>query len=458
MRTSRKRQAVSVMDDGTGTRKAAPLDQAEFVALMTGFAPFESQPRLAIACSGGADSMALTLLADCWARGQGGAVTALIVDHGLRPDSAREAAQTAGWLKLRGIAHRILKREGAAPTGDVEAFAREARYRLFEEWCAANGVLHLLTAHHRDDQAETFLLRLARGSGLAGLAGMAPESARRNFRLLRPLLAVPRARLKATLAGFSQEFVEDPMNRDPVYARVRIRAARDTLAAEGLTPERLAATVARLARARAALETLVADCLARTVTLDPRGFAWFDGAALRAAPEEAGLRALAALIACIGGGEFPPRLERLERLYRELPDGLAGGRTLGGCSLVPSKRDGGSLVLVCREVAAMAPQEDAPPGASVFWDGRFLLTMPQNAPDRMRLGGLGAEGVAALSSLGFDSGLPAVVRAGLPALFDRQGLAAAPLLLWRRENLNVAVLARPEIVVFRPLNALTRLG
>ena len=141
-----------------------------------------------------------------------------------------------------------------------------------------------------------------------------------------------------------------------------------------------------------------------------------------------------------------------------MPDGLAGGRTLGGCSLVPDKRDGGSLVLVCREAAAMAPPEDAPPGAGVFWDGRFLLTMPRDAPDGMRLGGIGAEEAAALSSLGFDSGLPAVVRAGLPALFDRQGLAAAPLLLWRRENLNAAALSRPEIVVFRPLNALTRLG
>jgi tRNA(Ile)-lysidine synthase len=106
----------------------------------------------------------------------------------------------------------------------------------------------------------------------------------------------------------------------------------------------------------------------------------------------------------------------------------------------------------------MAPPEDAPPGAGVFWDGRFLLTMPKDARDGMKLGGLGAEGAAALSSQGFDSGLPAVVRAGLPALFDRQGLAAAPLLLWRRENLNAAALGRPEIVVFRPLNALTRLG
>ncbi|HTC18050.1 MAG TPA: tRNA lysidine(34) synthetase, partial [Stellaceae bacterium] len=145
------------MDDGTGARAVKPLDASEFAALMVPFAPFETSPRLAVACSGGADSMALTLLADRWARGQGGAVTALIVDHALRPDSAREAAQAAGWLESRGIAHRILKRAGPAPTGDVEAFARQARYRLFEEWCAANGVLHLLAAHHRDDQAETFL-------------------------------------------------------------------------------------------------------------------------------------------------------------------------------------------------------------------------------------------------------------------------------------------------------------
>ncbi len=446
------------MDDGTGARTATPLDQAEFSTLMTGFAPFESRPLLAVACSGGADSMALTLLADRWARGQGGSVTALIVDHALRPESAREAAQAASWLKVRGIAHQILKREGEVPAGDVEAFAREVRYRLFESWCGKNGVLHLLAAHHRDDQAETFLLRLARGSGLDGLAGMAPESARRNFRLLRPLLAVPRARLKATLAEFGQDFIEDPMNRDSTYARARIRAARDTLAVEGLTPERLAATAAHLARARAALETLVADCLARSVALDPRGFAWLDGAGLRSAPEEAGLRALAALITCIGGCQFPPRLERLERLYSELPDGLAGGRTLGGCSLVPKPVKEEGRILVCREVAALAPPQDAPPGMGSYWDGRFLLTMPPDAPAGMRLGGIGAEGAAALSGLGFDSGLPALVRAGLPALFDRQGLAAAPLLLWRRENVNAASLARPEIVVFRPLNALSRLG
>jgi len=258
------------MDDGTGARPARYLDAAEFSSLMARFAPFERQPRLAVACSGGADSMALTLLADHWARGEGGAVTALIVDHGLRPDSANEANETASRLKSRGIAHQILKREGEVPAGDIEAFARDARYRLFEQWCGENGVLHLLVAHHRDDQAETFLLRLARGSGLDGLAGMAPESARRNFRLLRPLLGVPRDRLKATLEQAGLDFAEDPMNSDPAYARVRLRAARDTLAAEGLTPERLTATAAHLARARAALERF--DRVSRH---GPKQFSWF---------------------------------------------------------------------------------------------------------------------------------------------------------------------------------------
>jgi tRNA(Ile)-lysidine synthase len=449
------------MDDGTGARPARYLDAAEFSSLMARFAPFERQPRLAVACSGGADSMALTLLADHWARGEGGAVTALIVDHGLRPDSANEANETASRLKSRGIAHQILKREGEVPAGDIEAFARDARYRLFEQWCGENGVLHLLVAHHRDDQAETFLLRLARGSGLDGLAGMAPESARRNFRLLRPLLGVPRDRLKATLEQAGLDFAEDPMNSDPAYARVRLRAARDMLAAEGLTPERLTATAAHLARARAALETMVAECLARSVALDPRGFAWLDAQALRDFPEEAGLRALASLIACVGGGQFTPRLDRLERLYRELPGDIAGGRTLGGCSLVP-KASGGSgkeqRILVCREVAALAPPVDAPPGARLFWDGRFVLAMPQHGPAGMRLGGLGAEGAADLARLGIDSSLPALVRAGFPALFDGQGLAAVPFLSWRRENLAEAALSRPEIVVFRPFNALSRLG
>ena len=404
--------------------RAAPVGDEEFAALLLPFAPFEPAPHLAIAVSGGADSLALALLADRWVRARGGRVTALTVDHGLRVEAAAEAAQVARWLAERGIAPVTLAGAAPLPRRDIQAQARALRYRLLEGWCAEAGVLHLLIAHHQEDQAETLLLRLGRGSGLAGLAGMAPVTERASCRLLRPLLDLPRARLQATLTAAGQPWIADPSNRNPAYARVRLRQGAALLAAEGLTSARLAATAARLGRARAALEAMTAALLADSAWLDPRGFAWLDAARLRAAPAELGLRALAALLTTIGGAEQPPRLAALERLYLRLPDGLGGGRTLGGCRLLP-RRQG---VLICREPAALAPPVAAPPGVAVAWDGRFRLRLPETAPAGLSLGALGAGKPAAMAA----SFLPAAARAGLPALSDATGLLAVPHLGYAR--------------------------
>ena len=141
---------------------------------MAAIAGFERRPRLAVAVSGGPDSLALTLLADGWARARGGAVMALTVDHRLRAESAEEAAWTRGRLQARGIETRILTLDWEAPVRARAARARAERYRRLEAQCRADGLLHLLTGHQREDQAETFLLRLGRGSGVDGLAAMAP--------------------------------------------------------------------------------------------------------------------------------------------------------------------------------------------------------------------------------------------------------------------------------------------
>jgi tRNA(Ile)-lysidine synthase len=435
---------------------AVPLAAAEFAELMRPFAPFEPQPRLAIAVSGGADSLALALLADAWARDRGGAVTALTVDHRLRPEAAAEAVQVGAWLAARGIAHRCLVWEAPSARRGVQAAARDARYRLLDEWCGRNGVLHLLTAHHRDDQAETLLLRLVRGSGVDGLAGMAPVAERAACRVLRPLLPVPRARLAATLHAAGQEWLEDPSNRDPSYARVRLRHGAALLAGEGLTAERLAATATHLARARTALEDAVAMLLARAVTLHPAGFARVDAAVLLAAPAETALRALAATLTTVGGADYPPRFERLERLHRALAEGFAarhtsgGGRTLGGCRLLP-RRDG---LLVCREPAAMAPPVAAAPGASVAWDGRFRLRLPSNAPDGLVLGGLGRDALASLPALNRRF-LPPAVQASLPVLRDRKGVVSAPHLRYVRKEHEEGVAALGTLF-FRPTRPLAR--
>lgn len=407
-----------------------PLDAEAFAGLMAPFAPFERQPRLAVAVSGGADSLALTLLADGWARGQGGSVLALTVDHGLRAESAAEAAQVGEWLAARGIAHRALGWSGPKPAANLQAEAREARYRLLREACRAAGILHLLTAHHRDDQAETLLLRLGRGSGLAGLSGMAAETFFPEARLMRPLLPVPRGRLEATCRAFGQPWIDDPSNDSDRHARVRLRKLAPVLAAEGLTGERLAETAARLGRSRAAVDHAVAALLADGADLHhDLGFCALDPTPFLRAPEEVGLRALAAVLACVGGAAHAPRLESLEAAYDRL------GRaemTVAGCRIV--RRAGRWLVV--REAGRAAAPVPLSAGA---WDGRWEW---RPADGDFTIGAVGESGLVHVPHE-LRRHVPAVVVEGLPALFRGEDMVAVPALQWLARQ-GLAAISSPR--------------
>ena len=253
-----------------------------FAALMRPLGPFETAPNLAVAVSGGADSMALALLAHAWAKQRRGAITALTVDHGLRRAAAAEARQVRAWLMGHGIAHQTLRWRGAKPDSGIQAAARQARYDLFGQWCRRRGVLHLLTAHHGDDQAETLLLRLQHGSGIAGLAGMPLVRALPGVRLLRPLLERSRTDLAASLDLRGQPWLEDPSNQEERFARVRARR----LLADGGSGTGGTAALLGLAGEAAAirrqLRGALADLAARTVRLHPAGFCHFDPALCRA--------------------------------------------------------------------------------------------------------------------------------------------------------------------------------
>ncbi|OIQ94321.1 tRNA(Ile)-lysidine synthase [mine drainage metagenome] len=397
-----------------------------FAAAMAGLGPWEREPCLAIAVSGGRDSLALTLLADGWARARGGRALGLTVEHGLRPGSAAEARQVGDWLAGRGIAHHILPWRGDKPAHGVQAAARQARYALLGAFCAERGILHLLLAHHREDQAETLLARLARGSGVDGLAAMSPVTEGPDLRLVRPLLEWPRARLEQVLAAAEQTWAEDPSNRCDLYQRVRLRGLAPRLAAEGLTAARLSATAGRLGRARAALEAAAALLAARAVSLRPQGYALLDPAPLLAAPEEVGLRLLAALVRTVSGADgYPPRLERLRRLYAALAAGLTARRGFGGCLLAPAP--GG--LLVGREPARMAPPVVLDGGGGALWDGRFRMI--GGVPGRT-LGALGAADWARLRKDLKKIPLPAAICPTLPALRDQQGVCAVPHLGYNR--------------------------
>jgi tRNA(Ile)-lysidine synthase len=419
---------------------ALPLSLAEFAASLTALGGFEARPHIAVAVSGGPDSMALALFAERWAQQRGGRATALIVDHGLRPESADEAATVAAWLDRCGIAPQILRWEGAKPRSGVQEAAREARYRLLAEWCRHNGVLHLLTAHHREDQVETHLIRRRAKSGIDGLAAMSAVRELSGLRLLRPLLAVPKARLAAFLAAEGQPFLHDPSNDNPAFERVRLRSAIDGGTVDGVLFELPVYGHRRIVR-EAALDRL----LAATVGVHPAGFAAVDQAALAGCEPELAERLLARVAASIGVARYPPRRDRVARLRAGLVADPERPRTLGGCRFVPWR----GRILVLRELAAAASPVRLDPGNTVLWDRRFFIVPATFAPDGLSLGYLGQAGIA-LPQRGGDA-VPRLVHPVLPALWDAAGLVAVPHLDCGRRSVASAV-----SVAFRPVHPLTR--
>ncbi|MHC2538911.1 tRNA lysidine(34) synthetase TilS [Bradyrhizobium diazoefficiens] len=296
------------------------------------FAGLRTAPALVLAVSGGPDSIALMWLAARWQRSlaRGPRLTVVTVDHGLRPEAAREAREVKRLATELGLPHRTLRWRGAKPKTGLPAAAREARYRLLVQAARSAGASHVLTAHTRDDQAETLLMRLVRGSGLAGLSAMARLTERDGIVLARPLLDVPKAQLIATLKRAKIGFADDPTNRDPAFTRPRLRALLPQLAAEGGDARSLARLAARLARANAAVEVLT-DGAERFLRLRDRDDAphgpdrrSFEAGAFATLPEEVRLRMLLRAINALGH-EGPAELGKVETLLAALDQAIAAG-------------------------------------------------------------------------------------------------------------------------------------
>jgi tRNA(Ile)-lysidine synthase len=433
---------------------ANPVTARAFATAMTALGPFEPRPHLALAVSGGADSMALALLAARWAAARGGRLTALTVDHRLRSAAATEARQVRCWLAAAGIAHRTLvwRHERTGDSRALQARARAARYGLLEHWCARNAVLHLLTAHHQGDQAETFLMRLAAQSGPRGLTAMSPVRELTQARLLRPLLGFTRASLESTLRVQGQDWIEDPSNRDAAFARVRLRALVPELEAAGLSRPDMAALAARFAGIRRNLEARLARRLAQAARPHPAGFVRLDRTALCAGVATEGEQALARVLGAVSGASFAPRRERLTRLFAALADPEFSGATLGGCRILP---DGPGGLLVCRELSAQADPITARAG-DLIWDGRFFLRLRGQGRGR-RVGALGTAGWREIARRSPElvtavraRAIPVPVRASLPALFGRSGPVQVPHIGYGPASAAAATLRITEV---RPLVA-----
>jgi tRNA(Ile)-lysidine synthase len=314
----------------------AAVGDEELSALFRGL---DDLPGFVVAVSGGPDSTALLLLVTRWTKRlkKPPRLLAVTVDHGLRAEAKAEAAAVKRLARQLNVPHRTLRWRGAKPVSGLQEAARAARYGLLAQAAARAGLAHVLTAHTLDDQGETVLFRLARGSGVAGLAGMAPVSLLpgahddRIF-LVRPLLAMPKSRLIATLRAARIVFSKDPSNSDPRFTRARLRRVMPALASEGLDAHGLSRLAARMRRAEAALEFAVA---AAQAALAPppwpsRGPIVFKRARFADLPAEVALRLLGRAVAHVGD-EGPVELGKLEALYeglRQAPKRLR--RTLAG--------------------------------------------------------------------------------------------------------------------------------
>jgi tRNA(Ile)-lysidine synthase len=293
--------------------KAAPVSVAEAKAL---FSDLESSPGLLLAVSGGPDSTALLFLAARWAKSlkQKPKLIAATVDHGLRKESKREAVEVAKLAKTLGVPHRISNWTGKKPKSGIQQSARKARYALLTEVARKAGAAHILTAHTLDDQAETVLMRMARGSGIGGLAGMARRSRLEGLVLVRPFLDISKARLVATLKAAKISYADDPSNIDPKYTRARLRPLMASLVGEGLDARRLAVLAARLRRADAALEAETERVIAAlSAEMAEQAAITLPAASFAKLPSEIALRVLGRAVAK-HATEGPVELGKLETL------------------------------------------------------------------------------------------------------------------------------------------------
>jgi tRNA(Ile)-lysidine synthase len=413
-------------------------DQPDLATLVRTFFTPSPPARLGVAVSGGGDSMALLHLLNDWRREGGPDLSVVTVDHGLRPEAAAEAAGVAVAAMALGLPHRTLRWEGGHEGGNLPDRARRARYGLIAGWAKAEGIGTVALGHTADDQAETLLMRLARGSGVDGLAGMADRRDHLGLCWARPLLAARRSALRALLAARGVDWVEDPTNEDAIFDRVKARAALGALAPLGVTVEGLVETADRMRMARRALAEAAVALAGRAARLEA-GDVILDREAIAGAADELRYRLIARALMLVSGADYRPRFEALKAVVTRA---LAGQRaTLSGCIILPRK--GG--LHITRELAAVAGVTARPGGV---WDGRWRLNGPAEAGQEVRaLGEAGLSGCPGWRA----TGRPRLALLASPAVWHGTRLIAAPLAGraagWAAECLYDAMSYRHGLIV-----------
>ena len=374
----------------------------------------EHPAHIGVAVSGGSDSMALLHVLVRVAPLAGWVVSAVTVDHGLRPEAAAEARFVSETCAALGVSHDILRWERTQTSGNLQDQAARARYRLIAGWAQGKSITHVAVGHTADDQAETFVMRLARRSGIDGLSGMRHHWTESGMRFVRPFLLWERAGLQAYLLRNGLRWIEDPSNANDRFERVKARKALVHLAQLGITTDVLTDVTLHLSQAHNALDEYTRDA-ARQIIVQDQGDVTFDRRRFQAAAPEVRRRLLISSLRWVSGAIYPPRSTAI----RALEIAITGqqGRTLAGCRVTCV----GGSVRITREHRAVREVKGP---TDQLWDRRWLLD------------GLGAPGqeVRVLGAAGLRScpdwratGLPRVSLLSSPAVWQGETLIAAPL-------------------------------
>ena len=381
---------------------------------MEGFAFPVRGDSVAAAVSGGSDSTALLMLLAAWNQGRFN-LLAVSVNHGLRPEAATECKKVRKLADQLGVPHSTLHVPEETLKGNLQDAARRARYGLMRNWARKRGVKAVLLGHTEDDQAETFLLRVARGSGVDGLSAMAVQSWRDGMAWLRPLLEVSRSDLRDYLRGQGTDWIEDPSNSDHAFDRVRIRSLMPAMEQAGLTRGRLTGNAARMRMASHALRHLATESANALCALKSSGDLEFTSG-FWSLPEETRLRLAAAATKFISSSRYRPRLATLVRTI-ELA-GSGNRSTLAGC-MIGQAKDGG--IWFGREPSACSESTTL----GKVWDGRWIVE-GKDVSRPLRVARLGHKGLSILGRTASREFRRSSLAAS-PAIWDGGDLVSAPV-------------------------------
>ena len=374
--------------------------------------------RVGVAVSGGGDSMALLHLMHQMCSLHNITLRAVTVDHGLRAGSDGEAQMVHRFCAGLGISHDTLHWQDWDGTGNLQSAARDARYRLMSEWARTHRIDTIALGHTADDQAETVLMRLARQSGVDGLAAMAARKTRAGLTWVRPLLGASREDLRSHLRDSGITWAEDPSNEDLSYDRIKVRKALEVLAPLGIGVQGLAAVASSMAEARSALDWQTFTA-ARDAAVVDAGAVVICERKLRIMPVEIQRRLLVHAIGWISGAKYPPRRGAIANLMTALRDGQAG--TLDGCHVCRAQ----GKVWIFRELNAV---RDVAVPHDALWDGRWRVSPAdaQEDTEDTTLRALGPDGLLQVPDWR-ATGRPHVMLLSTPAVWKGDRLVAAPL-------------------------------